>query len=308
MQIINQSCVLQDQTEFTLTDILKQIEKAARVSYLSWDKTTEDSYDSFVNRLLNNKECRPLEFGTIHFVVPTMEYNNFITTLNSHHLYSPLWVKENVILEERLVYITTNYRIFNEIFNKCPSLLEYLDDEIEANEDYYAKFPVRHTIHFTLARGILDEFRTHIGFSHMASSTRYINLSKDKFGKQVNIVKPCMFDMPLGIYTINENSDIFINGIPYITNDKRQLPFIKQMIYTENTYFILLERGLKPQEARDILPLSIESHLFMCGFNDMWNNFFKLRCASNAHPMAREIAMKANEMLHNVDKEIAMYS
>ena len=59
----------------------------------------------------------------------------------------------------------------------------------------------------------------------------------------------------------------------------------------QNNYLSLLKAGWTPQQAREVLPLSVKSELISCGFKDAWDNFFYRRCAKDAHPMAREIAI-----------------
>ena len=58
----------------------------------------------------------------------------------------------------------------------------------------------------------------------------------------------------------------------------------------EFVYTNLIEEGWKPQEARSILPNSLKTELIMTRFNGDWQDFFKLRCAPNAHPQAKELA------------------
>lgn len=268
MKLIKQSCEVVNQSGFNLIDIKKAVEQAARVSYLSWNKTTEISYIDFVNRLISNKEYRPLEFGTVHLKIKGLDnLQTWIESLTFLNKWNPLWIHYNVV--DGICYCTLNYRYYLELFPEFPIEKYYTEEDNE----YY---PKRYTVHFTLARGILDEFRTHVGFSHMASSTRYCNYSKDKFDNQLTFVTPNWFDPQNRFHYVN-----YYNTLTEI----------------ENAYLGLLDAGCKPQEARDILPLSIESHLFMCGFADMWKNFFKLRCANSAHPMAREIALEAQKKL-----------
>ena len=52
---------------------------------------------------------------------------------------------------------------------------------------------------------------------------------------------------------------------------------------------------LKPEQARNILPLALKTELYMCGFVEDWEHFFKLRCATNAHSQARELAIPLKE-------------
>ena len=63
-----------------------------------------------------------------------------------------------------------------------------------------------------------------------------------------------------------------------------------ECLNAEHSYIYLIHKGWKPQEARTILPNSLKTELIMTGFNSDWQNFFKLRCAPNAHPQAKELA------------------
>ena len=57
----------------------------------------------------------------------------------------------------------------------------------------------------------------------------------------------------------------------------------------------LIKMGYTAQQAREVLPLAVKSELISCGFEDAWSNFFYRRCANDAHPMAREIAIKVRD-------------
>ena len=61
-------------------------------------------------------------------------------------------------------------------------------------------------------------------------------------------------------------------------------------------YLKMVNRGLTPQFARDVLPLCTKTELVMTGFVDAWKNFFAQRCAENAHPQARELANNLREL------------
>lgn len=113
------------------------------------------------------------------------------------------------------------------------------------------------------------EFRTHVGLSHLAESTRYCNYSKDKFGNELTFIQPCW--------------------------DIRGSNYIDFLQHAEWGYFRMLKNGWTPQQARSILPLGIKSELISCGFKDAWENFFKRRDAPDAHPMAQEIAKPMHE-------------
>ena len=49
-----------------ITGIYKQIERAGRTCYKSEDKITDDSAESFVNRMIESKHDAMLEQGTVY--------------------------------------------------------------------------------------------------------------------------------------------------------------------------------------------------------------------------------------------------
>ena len=262
MKLIKQSFEILEQKDFSLIGIKKFIEKCGRVCYKSEDKITDDSYEKFVNMLEKRDHARPLEFGTVHLRIDSgMLFEKFLQHLVDCKLYNPTWIKYKELPE--YTYITTNYRHYLQIIKKCPYVAEYFTEQ---DNCYY---PSRYTVHMVLSRGIMDEFRTHVGLSHLAESTRYCNYSKDKFGNEITFIKPC-WD---------------IKGSNYID-------FLNDAEYD---YFRLLKYGWTPQQARSVLPLGIKSELISCGFEDAWSNFFYRRCANDAHPMAREIAIPLQE-------------
>ena len=267
MKLIKQSFEILEQKDFSLIGIKKFIERCGRVCYKSEDRITDDSYEKFVNMLVKRDHARPLEFGTVHLKISSgMLFEKFLQDLVDCKLYNPAWIKYKELPE--YTYITTNYRHYLQIIKKCPYIAEYFTEQ---DNCYY---PSRHTVHMVLSRGIMDEFRTHIGLSHLAESTRYCNYSKDKFGGEITFVLPNW--MPSSIWD---------------ENNKAGHIFLQTMKLLGDIYFDLLSVGETPQQARDILPLAVKSELISCGFEDAWSNFFYRRCANDAHPMAREIAI-----------------
>lgn len=275
MKLIKQSFEFINQTDFSLVGIKKHIERCARVSYKSEDKITDTSYEKFVNMLESRGHDRPLEFGTVYLKVVKDEA---FSQKYKNNPYSKVALKypEGDIPNIYCVpthFITTNYRVIKE--NHWENDLQYLCEPTE----YHYK---RYTAHMVLDRGVMDEFRTHVGLSHLAESTRYCNYSKDKFDNEVTFIQPCWLnDEKLKLYG------------PYhiVTRDKSpESIFIANLNNAEKDYLDLIKLGWTPQQARSVLPLGIKSELISCGFKDAWENFFKRRDAPDAHPMAQEIA------------------
>lgn len=273
MKLIKQSFEILEQKDFSLVGIKKFIERCGRVCYKSEDRITDDSYEKFVNMLEKRDHARPLEFGTVHLRIASgMLFEEFLQDLVDCELYNPTWIKYKKLPE--YTYITTNYRHYLQIIKKCPYIAKYFT---EHDNCYY---PSRYTVHMILSRGIMDEFRTHVGLSHLAESTRYCNYSKDKFNNELTFIQP------------NWLSDEHI--IEYKRKTEHH-PYFAMLKREEQDYFTLINNGWTPQQAREVLPLSVKSELISCGFEDAWSNFFYRRCANDAHPMARKIAIPLQE-------------
>ena len=134
------------------------------------------------------------------------------------------------------------------------------------------------------------EFVRHRKFSFLQESTRYWNYSKGKFNNELTFIKPCWTNIPEGDY-----GDIFNPKEPDITLTPNEYAFINILRESEKYYIGLTNNGWKAEQARNVLPLSLKTELYMCGFTEDWEQFFKLRTASNAHPQARELAIPLKE-------------
>ena len=277
MKLIKQSFEILEQKDFTLKGIKQFIERCARVSYKSEDKMTDTSYEKFVGILESRDHARPLEFGTVHLKMNASDFNKIRSTLCLNKIYNDQWIKHYYVGD--VTYVTTNYRYYLNILEIFPKVEQFFTEE---DNEYY---PKRYTVHMILDRGVMDEFRTHVGLSHLAESTRYCNYSKHKFGNEVTFIKPCWLDIPLGDYGIASLPGDNIVGLTRETMD-----FIDSLLDAEDYYLTLLGQGWTPQQARSVLPLGIKSELISCGFEDAWKNFFYRRDAKDAHPMAQEIA------------------
>lgn len=291
MKLIKQSFEILEQKDFSLIGIKKFIERCGRVCYKSEDKITDTSYEKFVGMLESRNHARPLEFGTVYLKYLwngrvcdscNQTFPDKLLDRYCNNKYSIVKYHGND------TYITTNYRVIIE--NHWEEDLKYLCEPTE----YHDK---RHTVHFITSRGIMDEFRTHVSLSHLAESTRYCNYSKDKFDNQITFIKPCWLDMhdtdEGREATRNWNFDI-LDGCSIIAEegefDDARDAFLTSLNVAEHCYLELLQKGWTPQQAREVLPLSVKSELISCGFEDAWANFFYRRCAKDAHPMAKELA------------------
>ena len=127
-------------------------------------------------------------------------------------------------------------------------------------------------------------------FSFMQESTRYCNYSKGKFNNELTFIIPCWSNIEEQDY-----GDVFNVKEPNNTLAPNEYAFIDILRETEKYYIGLTNNGWKAEQARDILPLSLKTELYMCGFAEDWKHFFFLRTPTNAHPQARELAIPLQE-------------
>ena len=124
------------------------------------------------------------------------------------------------------------------------------------------------TVKFICDRGVSHEIVRHRLASYCQESTRYCNYSKDDFSGEITVVEPF-----------------------YLQPDTLAYNAWKEACEAaEAAYFSLLDWGCTPQEARAVLPNSLKTEVVMTANLREWRHFFKLRCATAAHPQMREVA------------------
>ena len=249
MKLINSSFEILEQ-EPGLQGIYKQIELAGRTCYKSLDKITKDSAKGFVDRMINSKHYAMLEHGTVYLKIPkvTYAYDHYVVAClpdddffsNSYELAYRPYTKVNI--QEGYIYVTTNLRVLQE--HNWLDDLKYLCEPTEYHEK-------RITVRFVTSNGIAREFTRHRVFSFAQESTRYCNYTNQaKFGNELTYI---------------HNSD--------------EINIEQKDVYEriERCYKNLIASGMKPQMARDILPLALKTELIMTGFVSDWEYLFRLR-------------------------------
>lgn len=294
MKIVEASAELIPQF-YSIGGVYKQIELAGRTAYKSEDKITDTSAEKFVNMLMKRKHNAALEHGTVYLKYRCKWEGDGLIDFYERDPYSYVeheWVQDDYENGWAMAtfYITTNYRVMIE--NNRLGDLKYMSIP-------YKLHVKRHTIKFILSRGIANEFVRHRVFSFLQESTRYCNYSKDKFGG-VSFVSSTEIPIEPGEYTVNDGMEIIKDGKVY--SSEKELDSIKDSIIcdccaSEYLYLSLLDQGVKPQIARDVLPLGLKTELIMTGTISQWKEFCKLRCANDAHPDAKYLADKVKTIL-----------
>lgn len=263
-------------------DPYKMIELAGRTCYKSEDKITEDSAKEFVDRMIKLGHGAMLEHGTIYLKIqeinghipPAMLYWRDSTNQKYSKVRTRLESDSPYSTNYEVLYVTTNLRVLVE--NNRLADLQY---QVKPTE-YHEK---RITAKFICDRGVSHEFVRHRVFSFAQESTRYCNYSKDKFGNELTFIKPSW-----GYF-----KNISYEDAGYFDGDV----FESSLKKAESYYFKLIEKGWKPQQARQVLPNATKTELVMTGFESDWEHFFELRCSGAAHPDAKKLADELRELM-----------
>ena len=260
----------QSTSEDPITNAKKQVEIAARCCYKSEDMITDDSYNKMYDRLLSSGHTSCLEHGTIYLYIelgsPLIDnkYEEKIIIINffSKNKYSKVAQHRINITGLSTIptfYITTNLRVIEEQFPYGDGKLRWENHQLTVNreqlESYFvnppdvSKFYKRISVKFICDRAIAMQILRHRIFSFAMQSQRYCNYSKGKFGREITYISP-EYNAP---------------------------KFEEILKATEDAYFYLLAIGWKPEQARKVLPNATATELFVTGFIEDWEWFFKLR-------------------------------
>ena len=128
------------------------------------------------------------------------------------------------------------------------------------------------TVKFICDRGIANELVRHRIASFAQESSRYCCYAKDKFGKELTFINPCFWE---------PDSDNYAR-------------WFHEMDEAEKTYLAMIEDGATPEQARDILPMSIKTEIVMTANLREWRHFLKLRAegvTGKPHPQMLEITI-----------------
>lgn len=270
MKLISPSIEIWEQTDFSLQGIKKHIEKCGRVCYKSEDRITDDSYEKFVQMLIDRGHTAMLEHGTVFL---TERYSRRFgdipdfSDLKSKWEYNPYSKVKTIITDDGLEMwklITTNYRtllendcLIESALNAKHNLSQYLQGGIT---NRYRRI----TVKLVCSRAVAQQLTRHRKFSFAMESQRYCNYSNKKFDEEITFIMPRWYEEAkyYDSYKLNE--------------------FDKMLESIEELYMFYISCKMKPQEARAILPNTTKTELVMTGFIEDWEYLFKLRCSDSS--------------------------
>lgn len=248
-------------------DLLRHVERCARICYGSEEKQTDDSYINFCGSLAKSGHTSVFAHAKVTFVLEIDDFCEFYRSFCNNH--TALRYFDSEINDERVTMRTT-----------LRGLMEYCwhyEDAITLIGDKL--WPVACT-------ACQDPIKKP-GLSGIAKVT-------------------CLFAQD-DFYTLRLQTDrrtshqLVRHGTFGITQASQRYRGVNTFIHYGGTidehakvslgkYNLLLEYGFKKQEARSLLPATAETSLFMSGTSSQWKGFLLLRDSKHADTMMQELA------------------
>lgn len=303
----------------TLDGIWKHAARCARVCYQSAHTKEDESAKDFLLRTIakngfkkdKSSHMSVLEHATVYLTITNnnfgfkskkYKYLNNIYSKVVHTIYGYTVDGEDAF-EEML--ITTNLRVLVE--NDWLDDLRFIADDI-------TKHKKRYTFSFITNLGVSRELNRHRCHSISEESTRYCNYSKDKFGNGLTFIIPEWLN--LEECNINDTDKDFIH-LPnqyrfdgtlanLVDGDKNltvEGEWLAANVRAQIHYLNLLKKGWKPQQAREVLPLSLKTQVVHTAFEDDWKDFIALRSdgiSGAPHPNIKVLADQVKYLIEHM--------
>lgn len=301
--------------EPTLEGAWHQIARATRVCYQSKPRDNETD-EAFVNRVIlkpATREDGSIDFDKCHGAM--LEHGTIYLTILGNRIFNPIEPVSKYIENKysRVIFvhgnnvyvndacITTNMRVILE--NKWQDDLKFIS------------VPTHHVKRTTFSVitdiGVTRELNRHRTFSIAEQSTRYCDLTRNRFGDCLNFPVPSWINENLletsevdncllsdMSYDLNSATTEYINKFDIKesngTNTWDDIDFyIYANIVAQYCYKALRNKGWRPEQARQVLPLGLKTQAVYTAFDDDWQHFIKLRAdnvSGKVHPNMQLVA------------------
>jgi len=306
--------------EPTLEGAWHQIARATRVCYQSKPREGE-SDEAFVDRVILKPATREdgsidfdkchgamLEHGTIYLTIP----KDYFVEHGVHYIndkYSKVFFGA-LVSDTDNNCVTTNMRVILE--HNWKDDLQFI-----SAPTYHAE---RTTFSVITDIGVTRELNRHRTFSIAEQSTRYCDLTRNRFGDCLNFPVPSWINKNL-LETFEADNCLLSdmsNDLNSATTEDINNFDIKESNGTDNwddidfyiyanivaqyCYKALRNKGWRPEQARQVLPLGLKTQAVYTAFDDDWQHFIKLRAdnvSGKVHPNMKIIADKIKELFNN---------
>jgi len=266
MECIKQSHKIWGRCPSNVQESLKWIERAGGVCYNSEHKITENSALPFVQNLIKRGHLNVLEHSEIALSLPS----------NSRYIFE--WVNTDAIMQ---LHSIGNLRAFIELYGYDNTESIFFNKLMKGdfNEFFVMDAPEgkkRYTVEFITNRSMSHELVKHRIASFSQQSQRYVRWG---IGNPMQFIEPMDFE-----------------DWPKTSRER----FKESCILAESQYSKLLEEGLKPQQARDILPNACSTKIVVTADREEWSLIFALRCGNGAAPQMIDLMTPVRDGLNKL--------
>lgn len=246
--------------------IYRRIASCAGVCYQRSPEKTEEEAQAFCRKMVDLGHLSTLEMAVIHIATDLYDY------VDSRYVHS-------TEMGETTRIISGSIRAFREAEDEYGSFIwNFLAQELPVffaesgppkGHVWWAAFdeiPWQHryvAVRFIVNRAVSHELVRHRPVSFLQESQRYC-----RYGDEVAFIRPEWFGTGKG------------------SAEKR---WTYAMEDAEIRYRELLNSGLKPQQARAVLPNSTRTELICYACLPQWTHMFRLRCSPAADPEMRRV-------------------
>lgn len=258
----------------TETDFYEHVAKCARVCYAS-DNSNISGKEFCNNVLIPKGHFSMFRHSTVYLKYPIDQHIQTVITNYSFNKFVKF------IEHNQNLYIIANGNSLIDLVKGNYITIEDIEkhkiDDLPKELLKYKRFTFKVTTQISTSR----ELNRVSPNSIAERSTRYCNYTKDKFGCQISICKPYYYDdLPI----------------------QEQLAFINRMNDYEMNYIARVQRGWKPEDAREFLPLCTATEVVYTYSYEEWKDIIDKRVYNStgkAHPNATIICKMIEDILNS---------
>jgi len=279
MKIIEQSATIWGECPTKKEESVLWFENAGRVCYRSEDKIVEGSGIKFVGNIWKRKHFSVIEQSNL--VIRTREKSTFPASsmVTQKSIFNSKYL--TLCIHQDRIYIGGNWRAWIEFCNEgthgnademtLDNITDFLNTkDYEVVYDQEAiPLPLKAiTVELTTDRATTHELVRHRPASYSQESQRYVRYDSIQF------IKPFWYDK---------------------SNKGTQQTFLDACLDAEESYRHLIDRGMKAEEARAVLPNATATKIVMTANIPEWEHVFNLRLSKMAYSQIRNLLMPVKD-------------
>ena len=278
MKIIEPSATIIED-ELSQLSLYQRIAYCAGVCYQRDPRKTEEEAQAFCLRMVEIGHHSTLEMAVVHLVIEGASFDDV------NH-WNPKYLIVTPGKESGTIIVTGSIRAFVELLDCNP---EWYGDALEAIAAYlHDALPLlfqKPSVNTYQVWGKARQAEPHeIPWQHKHVAVRFI--VNRAVSHELVRHRPCSFLQESQRYCRYEDEVVFIRPewLQSPTSQAVQDRWWRVMLECQAAYQSLMKSGMKPQQARAVLPNSTKTELIAYASLPQWIHMFNLRCSPAADP------------------------